>query len=71
MRWSGPSIRDALTLKKSRLIHDKASDRQRVITRRTKTGTHVSVVLPPDVAAELLSVVNKGEYIFWDGSKTS
>ena len=68
MRWSGLAIRDALTLKRSELQHDKAKKLYRVVTARQKTGTHVSVPIPADVAAELQSVANGNpEYIFWSG----
>jgi integrase/recombinase XerD len=39
-----------------------------VLTSRQKTGTHVYVPIPRDVAEELLAVVNdNAEYIFWSG----
>lgn len=68
MRWSGLAIRDALTLKRGELQHDKAKKIYRVVTARQKTGTHVSVPIPPDVAEELLTVLNGNpEYVFWSG----
>jgi integrase/recombinase XerD len=68
MRWSGLAIRDALTLKRAELQHDKAKKLYRVVTARQKTGTHVSVPIPPDVAKELLDVLNGNpDYIFWSG----
>lgn len=39
MRWSGLAIRDALTLKREELRHDKAKDLYRIVTSRQKTGT--------------------------------
>jgi site-specific recombinase XerD len=54
MRWSGLSIQDALTFRRDGLIHN--DDKYRVVTQRTKTGTDVSVVIPPLVAEELLAV---------------
>jgi integrase/recombinase XerD len=67
MRWSGLSIQDALTLPRTELIHRDGN--YRVVTQRTKTGTDVSVVLPPAVAAELLSVPNDNpRYFFWSGN---
>jgi integrase/recombinase XerD len=66
MRWSGLSIRDALTLRADRII--RKGDRYRVVTSRQKTGTDVSVSLPPAVAREILAVAGK-EYLFWDGEK--
>jgi site-specific recombinase XerD len=68
MRWSGLAIRDALTLKRAELRHDEAKGIYRVVTARQKTGTHVSVPIPPDVAQELLAVLNgNAEYVFWSG----
>ena len=74
MRWSGLAIMDALTLRRDELIHDEARGIYRVITQRTKTGTDVTVPIPPDVAQELLSVQNDNDiYFFWsgEGSKKS
>jgi len=68
MRWSGLAIRDALTLKRGELQHDKARKAYLIVTARQKTGTHVSVPIPPAVAKELLAVTNENpEYIFWSG----
>jgi integrase/recombinase XerD len=68
MRHSGLAIRDALTLKRSELEHDKPKGLYRIVTARQKTGTHVSVPIPPDVAQELLAVLNgNAEYVFWSG----
>jgi len=68
MRWSGLAIRDALTLKRGELQHDKTKKIYRIVTARQKTGTHVSVPIPPDVAEELLTVLNGNpEYVFWSG----
>jgi integrase/recombinase XerD len=61
MRWSGLAIMDALTLRRDELIHDEARGIYRVITQRTKTGTDVTVPIPPDVAQELLSVQNDND----------
>lgn len=58
MRHSGLAIRDAVTLRRDELIRDKAKGFYRVVTARQKTGTHVSVPIPPDVTRELLSVLN-------------
>ena len=64
----GLAIRDALTLKRSELQHDKRKKLYRIVTARQKTGTHVSVPIPPDVAQELLTVLNSNpEYVFWSG----
>ena len=70
MRWSGLAIRDALTLEQEALKRDGAKRLYRVVTNRQKTGTHVSVPIPPDVADELLAVAAKNSnplFIFWDG----
>jgi len=68
MRWSGLAIRDALTLKRSGLIHDAEKNVYRVVTSRHKTGTHVSVPVPEVVAKELLAALNgNADYIFWSG----
>jgi integrase/recombinase XerD len=68
MRWSGLAIRDALTLKRTEIIEDKAKRIHRIVTSRQKTGTHVSVPIPPDIAKELLTVLNGNpEYVFWSG----
>lgn len=74
MRWSGLAIMDALTLRRDELIHDEAKGIYRIITQRTKTGTDVTVPIPPDVAQELLTVPNSTPvYFFWsgEGSKKS
>lgn len=68
-RWSGLSIRDAVTLPKSRLIFDADNGLYRVETARQKTKTPVSVPVPLAVAQELLAVPNSGEYIFWNGKR--
>jgi integrase/recombinase XerD len=68
VRWSGLAIRDALTLKRGELQHDKEKKLYRIVTARQKTGTHVSVPIPLDVAQELLTVPNSNpEYVFWSG----
>ena len=68
MRWSGLAIRDALTLERNEIENDAKKGTYRVVTARQKTGTHVSVPIPPDVAKEVLAVVNGNErYVFWSG----
>ena len=68
MRHSGLAISDAVTLRRDELIQDKSNGLYRIITARQKTGTHVSVLIPPDVAQELLSVANGNPtYVFWTG----
>lgn len=67
MRWSGLSIQDALTLPRAELF--RRGDDHRVVTQRTKTGTDVSVVIPPEVAKELLDIPNDNPaYSFWSGT---
>jgi len=66
MRWSGLAVRDALTLRKDAIQHD--AEVYRVSINRQKTGTHVSVPIPPDVAEELMTLSNEGVYVFWDGA---
>jgi site-specific recombinase XerD len=69
MRHSGLAIRDAATLRRDELIRDNAKKLFRVVTARQKTGTHVSVPIPPDVAKELSSVLNgNAVYMFWTGN---
>jgi integrase/recombinase XerD len=66
MRYSGLAIRDAVTLRRVELQWDTQKKIHRVTTSRQKTGTHVSVPIPPDVAKELLSLLNGNpEYFFW------
>lgn len=68
MRFSGLAIRDAVTLERSELQRDAAKGLHRVVTSRQKTGTHVSVPIPPDVATEMLSAMELNgspKYIFW------
>ena len=70
MRWSGLAIRDASCLRRDGIIFDKAKGLTRVVTSRQKTGTPVSVPIPPDVARELLAVLNgNAAYVFWTGKK--
>lgn len=68
MRRSGLAIRDALTLKRGEIQYDNEKDLHRIVTSRQKTGTHVSVPIPADVARELLKVLNGNrQYVFWSG----
>jgi integrase/recombinase XerD len=68
MRWSGLAIHDALLLRRSGLCKDEQGI-YRVETDRQKTGTHVSVPLPPEVAEEILGVPNTNPvYLFWSGN---
>jgi site-specific recombinase XerD len=69
MRWSGLAILDSLTLERTEIIFDEAKHLYRVVTSRQKTGTHVSVPIPMDVAEELLTVLNGNpKYVFWSGN---
>ena len=69
MRFSGLAIRDAAILRRDELLHDTGKKLYRIVTARQKTGTHVSVPIPPDVAKELLSVLNGNPvYFFWTGN---
>jgi integrase/recombinase XerD len=67
MRWTGLAIRDTMTLKRSAVEYDAAKDLYRVSTKRAKTGTPVSVPIPPDVAKDLLALPESGAYFFWSG----
>ena len=68
MRWSGLAIRDAVTIERAEIQRDAARAIYRVVTSRQKTGTHVSVPIPSDVARELLAVTNVNpKYLFWTG----
>jgi site-specific recombinase XerD len=68
MRYSGLAIRDALTLKREEIAHDKREALYSIVTSRQKTGTHVSVPIPPNVAQEILAVANGNPlYVFWSG----
>lgn len=72
MRFSGLAITDAVTLERSELQYDSKLELYRVETSRQKTGTHVSVLLPPDISAEILSVMplnTNPKYIFWNTGK--
>jgi integrase/recombinase XerD len=69
MRWTGLAIRDAVTLERGEIHFDKATKLHSIVTSRQKTGTHVSVPLKPEVAGELLAVLNGNpRYVFWSGN---
>jgi integrase/recombinase XerD len=69
MRYSALAIRDAVTLERSELVRDAKRKTYRVATARQKTGTPVSVLLPPDIAAEVLAVLNGNpRFVFWNGN---
>ena len=68
MRWSGLAIQDALTLGRKEIQYDEAKGVYRIVTARQKTGTHVSVPIPPEVGKEILAVANGSpRYVFWTG----
>jgi integrase/recombinase XerD len=68
MRHSGLAIQDAATLERGNIVHDARKEPHRIVTSRQKTGTHVSVPIPDDVAQELLAVLNGNpKYVFWSG----
>ena len=67
MRHSGLAIRDAVTIHRSEIQHEPKSKITRVTTSRQKTGTHVSVPLPPVIALEILGVVKDNDNPFWSG----
>jgi integrase/recombinase XerD len=67
MRYSGLAIRDAVPLERNEIQWDKRKKVHRVVTHRQKTGVHVSVPLPPQVAKELLTIANgNARYVFWN-----
>ena len=71
MRWSGLAIQDAVRLRRADIIHDPKGI-YRVVTKRQKTGTDVSVPLPSDVAKEILAAPSPNPaYIFWNGKSMS
>jgi integrase/recombinase XerD len=58
-----------VTLERTEFRHDKHKGLYRIVTSRQKTGTYASVLIPPDVAKEALSVMKLNEspkYIFWN-----
>jgi integrase/recombinase XerD len=69
MRYSGLAIRDAVVLESDGLQHEKKRGVYRVVTSRQKTGTHVSVPIPSDVAKEVLEAAKLNDntgFIFWN-----
>jgi integrase/recombinase XerD len=69
MRYSGLAIRDAVTLKRDELQKNPGKGLYKVVTSRQKTGTHVSVAIPDEVAAEIMAAMelNKNPlYAFWN-----
>jgi len=69
MRFSGLAIRDVVTLTRTELQRDSKHGLHRIVTSRQKTGTHVSVPIPPDVAEEVIAAMKLNEsknHIFWN-----
>lgn len=69
MRYSGLAIRDAVTLERTEVKWDAIAKFHRVVTSRQKTGTHVSVPIPPDVAKEVsqaMGLNDSPQYVFWN-----
>jgi integrase/recombinase XerD len=67
MRYSGLAIQEGVTLEPDEMRHDIKKNIYRVVTSRQKTGTHVSVPLPPDVAGEVIAAKGLNgnpQYIF-------
>ena len=63
-RHSGLRISDAARLERSKLLANDA-----LLLRTTKTGQHVYVPLPPDVARLLRKLKNDNpKYFFWNGT---
>lgn len=60
IRHSGLAIRDSVTLERTEL-HKSKKGVYRVVTNRQKTGTHVSVPIPPDVGADVEAVMKFDE----------
>jgi integrase len=70
MRWSGLAVRDAVGLRRDQILRDNVRGLYRIVTNRQKTGTHVSVPIPDDVALEVLAapVDCAPEYLFLRGT---
>jgi integrase/recombinase XerD len=69
MRHSGLAMHDAVTFERTELHHDKHKGLYRVVTSRQKTGTHVSVVIQPEVAKEIIEAMKLNDnpkYAFWN-----
>lgn len=62
MRWSGLAVRDASTLKAGQLLLAKKT--YSVLGKRQKTGAHVHVPIPTDVAEEILALPVHNGYFF-------
>lgn len=67
MRFTALAIGDTVTLERDKLKWDAARHTWRVVTARAKTGVDVSVPIAPDVAQEMLALVNGNtKYFFWN-----
>ena len=67
MRYSGLAIRDAVTLEREEIQHDTKKGIHRIVTKRQKTCTHVSVPIQPEVVKEVLAAQNGNpRYVFWN-----
>jgi integrase/recombinase XerD len=77
MRWTGLSIRDAVTLEKRRLARDPQTSLSSIIVHRKKTGEPVYCPVPPHVTQMLATLPasqkgnTNGTYFFWTGNGTS
>jgi integrase/recombinase XerD len=69
MRWTGLAVRDAVTLCRDQLLCDSEKKTYRIVTSRQKTGTHVSVPIPADVAEEALAACDHPVYLLWQNTK--
>jgi integrase/recombinase XerD len=67
MRWSGLSVRDAVTFRRNQSVLSEKT--YRVVTSRTKTGTHISVPIPTHVAKEVLAACDHPVYLLWQNTK--
>jgi integrase len=64
MLYSGPAISDAATISRTAFVESKEG--HSVVLRTAKTGTRISVPLPPGVAKAVLTL--PGEHPFWTGT---
>ncbi|HEX4577460.1 MAG TPA: tyrosine-type recombinase/integrase [Edaphobacter sp.] len=71
MRWSGLAMHDAVTLERTELAKDRGRELYRIVTSRQKTGVHVSVPIPTNVAKEMIAAMelnDNAKYGFWSGN---
>lgn len=70
MRHSGLALIDAATLRRDAIKYDKKKSSYRVVTKRKKTGTAIDVLIPNDVAKEILATPNQNpDYLFWNSGR--